>query len=60
MVDLADAHYPVDVSRAKARLGWSPRHRLSQTLPTMIAKLKENPRAWYEKNQLPLPEELKT
>jgi nucleoside-diphosphate-sugar epimerase len=56
MIDLADAHYPVDISRAKSRLGWAPRHRLSQTLPAMVAALKRDPRAWYEHNKLPLPD----
>ncbi|MFN7145459.1 MAG: NAD-dependent epimerase/dehydratase family protein, partial [Myxococcota bacterium] len=28
MIDLADAHYAVDISRARARLGWDPQHRL--------------------------------
>lgn len=58
MVDLADAHYPVDVSKAKSALDWTPRHRLSETLPAMVASLKRDPRGWYDANSLPLPEEL--
>jgi nucleoside-diphosphate-sugar epimerase len=57
MVDLADAHYPVDNRRAREELGWRPVHRLSATLPIMIAQLKEDPRRWYETNDLPLPDE---
>jgi nucleoside-diphosphate-sugar epimerase len=57
MVDLADAHYAVDNSRARSKLDWRPRHRLSATLPAMIRRLKQNPRAWYERNQLRLPDD---
>lgn len=58
MVDLADAHYPVDPSRAKERLGWEPRHSLRDTLDTMLDRLKDDPRRWYEVNKLPLPDAL--
>lgn len=57
MVDLADAHYPVDNSRASEVLGWCPNHRLSETLPAMIESLKRDPKQWYEANKLPLPDE---
>lgn len=56
MVDIADAHYPVDNSRARDKLGWQPRHRLSATLPNMLAELQRDPRNWYEQNKLPLPD----
>jgi nucleoside-diphosphate-sugar epimerase len=56
MVDLADAHYPVDMTLAKARLDWAPRRRLSRTLPAMVASLKNDPRAWYKENKIPLPD----
>ena len=59
MVDLADQHYPVDIARARQRLGWEPRHRLRDTLDRIIAKLKDDPKAWFEENQLPVPEEVK-
>ncbi|MCO6047492.1 NAD(P)-dependent oxidoreductase [Aeoliella sp. ICT_H6.2] len=55
MVDMADAHYPVDNSKAQKRLAWVPKHRLSETLPKMLWHLKKNPRQWYELNHLPLP-----
>ena len=57
MVDLADAHYPVDNTRARTLLKWEPEHRLSKTLPEMLRRLKENPRRWYEINSLPPPED---
>jgi nucleoside-diphosphate-sugar epimerase len=54
MVDLADAHYPVDISRARERLNWQPRHRLRSTLPAMLERLQRNPRGWYGENGLPV------
>jgi nucleoside-diphosphate-sugar epimerase len=59
MVDLADAHYPVAIDHARAHLGWEPQHRLRDTLPLMIGDLKQDPRAWYEKNSLVFPDEMK-
>ncbi|MGH7464197.1 MAG: NAD-dependent epimerase/dehydratase family protein [Longimicrobiales bacterium] len=58
MVDLADAHYPVAIRRAAEKLDWRPRFRLRATLPEIILRLEQNPKAWYEKNGLPLPDDL--
>ncbi len=58
MIDLADQHYPVDVSRARARLGWGPRHTLRETLPRILERLQRDPQAWYQENKFPLPEKL--
>jgi nucleoside-diphosphate-sugar epimerase len=52
MVDLADTHYPVEIERARRRLGWEPQHRLRDTLGKMISNLKQNPQRWYEINAL--------
>ncbi len=52
MIDLADDHYELEISSAKALLGWSPKHSLEKTLPKMIQELKANPDAWYKANQL--------
>lgn len=52
MIDLADDHYELDISKAKRLLGWQPKHTLAETLPKMIAELKSNPAAWYKANQL--------
>jgi nucleoside-diphosphate-sugar epimerase len=52
MIDLADDHYELDISRAKQVLGWAPKRTLEETLPKMIAELKANPDAWYKANQL--------
>ena len=52
MIDLADDHYELDISKAKKFLGWEPKHHLADTLPLMIQDLKKNPEAWYKKNGL--------
>jgi nucleoside-diphosphate-sugar epimerase len=56
MVDLADAHYPVQIERARRRLGWEPQHRLRDTLEEMTRRLQRNPAQWYEINGLTPPE----
>ena len=52
MIDLADDHYEMDISRAKKYLNWEPKFNLKSTLPKMIAKLKSDPTRWYEYNKL--------
>jgi len=59
MVDIADDHYALDVSRARTLLDWEPRHSLRNTLPTMLNALKSDPGGWYEENDLtikPIPD----
>jgi len=56
MVDLADAHYPVKIDRARAVLGWEPHHRLQDTLDEMARRLKQNPAQWYQTNGLTPPD----
>ena len=55
MVFMADDHYALDISRARRLLGWEPRHRLRDTLPAMVANLKADPLAWYERNKVTPP-----
>lgn len=52
MIDRADDHYELDISRAKKILDWEPKHRLLDVLPKMIENLKEDPEGWYERNNL--------
>lgn len=53
MVDLADDHAEVDITRARKLLGWEPKHSLRTTLPKkMIAFLKADPKAFYKENKL--------
>ncbi len=60
MIDLADDHYALDVTRARTLLGWQPRRNLRDTLPTMVAALTAGPAGWYHLNKLegepPVPE----
>ena len=53
MVDLADAHYPVDPTRASRELGWNPHHRLRATLPEMLRRLKQDSEGWYKAQGFP-------
>lgn len=55
MIDLADDHYALDVSRARRALGWEPRRSLRATLPRMLQALKADPVAWYRENRLVSP-----
>jgi nucleoside-diphosphate-sugar epimerase len=52
MIDLADDHYPLDITRARTLLGWEPQRTLRHTLPMMIEALKADPVAWYRQNKL--------
>jgi nucleoside-diphosphate-sugar epimerase len=56
MIDLADQNYPISIQRAREQLGWEPMHTLRDTLPEMIGRLHFDPKAWFEKNDLPVPE----
>ncbi|MEO8409436.1 MAG: NAD-dependent epimerase/dehydratase family protein [Propionivibrio sp.] len=52
MVEISSDHYQIDTGRAAALLGWKARRSLRQTLPKMIAALKDDPVGWYETNNL--------
>ena len=52
MIDMADDHMELDVSKAKQLLGWHPAHSLRETLPKMIAALKADPDKFYRQNRL--------
>jgi UDP-glucose 4-epimerase len=52
MIDRADDHYELDISRAEKLLGWKPKHNLIDTLPEMIRNLKADPDKWYKENKL--------
>lgn len=60
MIDMADAHYPVDHSHLTDKTGWQPQHSLRETLPEIVRVLKNDPQRWYELNGLPMPEELRS
>jgi nucleoside-diphosphate-sugar epimerase len=55
MVALADDHYELDIARAGRLLGWHPVHALRRTLPAIIGALRQDPAAWYRRNNIPAP-----
>jgi nucleoside-diphosphate-sugar epimerase len=55
MIDLADAHRPIRIDRARTRLGWVPRRRLRDVLPEMVRRMLADPLGWYERNGLEPP-----
>ncbi|MEJ7930179.1 NAD-dependent epimerase/dehydratase family protein [Ramlibacter sp. AN1015] len=52
MVDEANDHYVLDISRARQLLGWEPERSLRETLPKMVAALRADPSGWYKANKL--------
>jgi nucleoside-diphosphate-sugar epimerase len=52
MIDLADDHYALDTTRARTLLGWKSQRSLRETLPKMVAALKEEPAKFYKNNKL--------
>lgn len=59
MIDMADDHYALDITRAKEVLGWTPKHFVKTSLPVMMELLKTDPVKWYEENGLTMPDYLK-
>ncbi len=55
MIDLADDHYALDVSRARKMLQWQPKDTLRASIPRMIAALKSDSVHWYRENHLDPP-----
>lgn len=55
MVDLADHHYELDISRARTQLGWEPAYRLRRFLPYLLENFLADPGLWYTDNRLTLP-----
>ena len=55
MVDLADDHFALDISRARKGLGWEPKRSLRETLPKMVQALKADPKKFYRDNKLGEP-----
>jgi nucleoside-diphosphate-sugar epimerase/uncharacterized membrane protein len=60
MVDLADDHYELDISRAHTLLEWEPTHSLREALPGIVNELKTDPVNWYKRNKLTPPEWVET
>ena len=52
MIDRANDHYALDVTRAKDVLGWVPQHTLRKSIPLMVAALKADDLGFYKENAL--------
>ena len=59
MIDLADDHYALDITRAHDLLDWRTERSLRDTLPLMTSALKDNPLAWYREHKLEPPSQLR-
>jgi hypothetical protein len=55
MIDRANDHYALDITRAREVLDWQPRRSLRQTLPKMVAALEADPVGWYREHGLEPP-----
>jgi nucleoside-diphosphate-sugar epimerase len=58
MIDLADEHYALDISRARELLGWEPKRSLRTSLPAMAKALHADPATWYKENKLEMPQRI--
>lgn len=59
MIDVADDHFALDISKAEKLLKWHPERHLRTSLPAMIDHLKSDPLNWYRTNHLGPPSWLK-
>ena len=59
MIDRANDHYALDITRARTLLGWEPKRSLRGTIPKMIAALKAAPAGFYRENKLELSSKLR-
>ena len=52
MIDRANDHYALDITRATEMLGWVPQHTLRKAIPHMVAALKADDLGFYRENGL--------
>lgn len=50
MIDKAGEHYEMNISRANKYINWEPEHRLLDSLPGILEKLKDDPKTWFEEH----------
>ncbi|MHB1233999.1 MAG: SPW repeat domain-containing protein [Burkholderiales bacterium] len=55
MIDRANDHYALDITRARTLLDWTPQRSLRQTLPKMVAAMQADPFGWYREHGLEPP-----
>ena len=58
MIEMADDHYALDISRARETIGWNPKHSFRETLPIIVEALIRDPVGWYKDNGLEPPDDL--
>ncbi len=56
MIERANDHYALDITRARTLLDWAPQRSLRGTIPVMVAALKADPLGFYRENDLELPD----
>ncbi len=56
MIDRANDHYELDITRAREQLGWKPSHRFIEDVEKIVDKLKSDPKDWYEANGITPPD----
>ena len=59
MIDRANDHYALDITRARTLLGWEPQRSLRGTIPKMISALNSDLPGFYRENDLALPSEVR-
>lgn len=55
MIERANDHYALDITRARTLLDWQPQRSLRATIPKMVAALKADPLNFYRENDLQPP-----
>lgn len=58
MIDRANDHYALDITRARELLDWQPHRSLRKTMPKMVAALEADPVGWYREHGLEPPASL--
>jgi len=59
MIERADDHYELDITRAGTLLDWEPKRSLRESIPAMVAFLRRDPLTWYRENKLTPPRKLR-
>lgn len=59
MIERANDHYALDITRARTLLGWNPKRSLRATIPKMVAALLADPVNFYRENDLEMPSDLR-
>lgn len=60
MIEMASDQYALNISKARKKLHWEPKHHIKETLPNIIKALKSNPKRWYQKNNITMPDWMET